>query len=289
VEQEMTIPLQDDRGRRLQLARPPQRIVSLVPSDTYTLMRLGAGARLVGRTRYCVEPQPDVAEVEAVGGAVDPDVDRIVALRPELVIANQEDNRRSDVEALERAGVPVLVSHPRTAQASLEHAARLALLFPDRRAHSAALLQAARRTIEGVRQRRGAPLRTFVPVWLEPLVSVGPDTFITDVLRLVGAANVFAEDAVLREGAPARYPRVTAAEVVGREPDLVLLPDEPQAFTDEQAEHLRKLAAGARSPDSVVVRRCAGPDLIWYGLRFAEGLERLCAEVDAARAALGRA
>ena len=80
----------------------PRRIVSLVPSDTYTLVRLGLGGRLVGRTVYCVEPASSVAAIETVGGTKNADVARIVALRPDLVIANQEENRRRDIEELER-------------------------------------------------------------------------------------------------------------------------------------------------------------------------------------------
>src|SRR5262249_15779443 len=104
----------DDRGKTLHLPGPPQRIVSLVPSDTYSLLRLGVRDGLIGRTRFCVAPGDEVEGIELVGGTKDPDVDRIVELRPDLVVANQEENARPSITQLEEAGLPVLVSFPRT-------------------------------------------------------------------------------------------------------------------------------------------------------------------------------
>ena len=117
--------VRDDRGRQIELPSAPSRIVSLVPSDTYSLARLGRAALLVGRTRYCVEPRGRIDHAEIVGGVLDPDVPRIVALGPDVVVANLEDNRQRDVERLEAAGIPVLVSHPTTVRAGLDHAVRL--------------------------------------------------------------------------------------------------------------------------------------------------------------------
>src|SRR5262245_61122288 len=91
----------DDRGRALRWLEPPRRIVSLVPSDTYSLVRLGAKARLVGRTRYCIAPEGEVEDIPVVGGTKDADVDRIIALDPDLVVANQEENTKQDIERLE--------------------------------------------------------------------------------------------------------------------------------------------------------------------------------------------
>ncbi|MBC7977260.1 MAG: ABC transporter substrate-binding protein, partial [Myxococcales bacterium] len=105
-----TLKLTDDLGRTLSFGRAPRRIVSLVPSDTYSVLALGAADRLVGRTIYCDLPQ--VAAVPTIGGTKDVDVEAVVALEPDLVIANQEENTRVALEAL-AARVPVLVSLPR--------------------------------------------------------------------------------------------------------------------------------------------------------------------------------
>ena len=116
----------DDRGREHELRHPPRRIVSLVPSDTYSLVRLGAADRIVGRTRYCVEPAEALAGVEMVGGTKDADIEKIAALKPDLVIANQEENSRPDIQKLDALGLRVLVSFPQTVAAGLAHLARLA-------------------------------------------------------------------------------------------------------------------------------------------------------------------
>jgi ABC-type Fe3+-hydroxamate transport system substrate-binding protein len=296
----------DDRDVPLAWGSPPARIVSLVPSDTYSLARLGARARLVGRTRYCVAPAGDVGAVEIVGGTKDADVERIVALEPDLVIANQEENSKRDIERLEARGLRVLVSFPQTVAAGVAHLARLARVLasgenggqreePARSVVAAAYH--AHRAAEAARQGR-TPVRAFVPIWMDPLMTVHASTFISDVLALVGAENVFADRerryplaADLDGAAPlspervgdrdVRYPRVTLAEVAARGPELVLLPDEPHPFTEADAEVFRSLATpGARRPAVVF---CDGKDLMWYGARSLEGLDRLRSLVDAAR------
>ena len=147
-------------------------------------------------------------------------------------------------------------------------------------------------------------MRVFVPIWMDPLMTVHASTFISDVLTLVGAENVFADRerryplaADLTHGRPlpadrvagrdVRYPRITLDEVVTRAPELILLPDEPHPFTEADADVFRALRPsreGARPP---VVAFCNGQDLMWYGARSVEGLGRLRALVDAARSPAG--
>ncbi|XXY53561.1 helical backbone metal receptor [Sorangium sp. So ce269] len=309
----------DDRGRKHEWRGPPQRIVSLVPSDTYSLIRLGARERLVGRTRYCVAPAEDVEGIELVGGTKDADVDRIVALDPEVVVANQEENSKGDIERLDAAGLRVLVSFPRRVADGVAHLARLARLL----GHSAAPARPAAPAPDGgapppptaaareqvaaayrahaaaeARRRERPPLRAFVPIWMDPLMTVHGDTFISDMLDLAGAQNVF-EDRPRRyplaadlgkapplppervQGRDLRYPRVTLDEVIARAPDIVLLPDEPHAFTDADAAIFRSLDIPAARRGHVI--RCDGKDLMWYGARALEGLSRLREIIDAAR------
>ena len=299
--------LRDDRGRKSEWRTPPARIVSLVPSDTFTLVRLGVGARLVGRTRYCVAPSEDVAAIPVVGGTKDADVDAILALAPDAVIANQEENTRGDIERLEGEGVHVFVSFPKTVAAGLAHVARLALLcgvdgepaVKELVARGYHALRAAKATAARLR-----PVRTFLPIWMDPLMTVHGDTFISDVLALVGARNVFAERARryplaadLGAAPPlspervgdrdTRYPRVTLEEVAQHAPELVLLPDEPHPFTEADAAVFRALPIPAATRGAV--HFCDGKDLMWYGARTIEGLARLSAMIDAARAPEGSA
>lgn len=296
------IKITDDRGMKLTFREPPARIVSLVPSDTYSLVRLGARDRLVGRTRFCVAPAGDVEGIEIVGGTKDADVDRIAALAPDLVIANQEENSRQDILRLASLGIPVLVSFPQRVDAGIAHLARLARVLGAGQGEEPArsLIAAAYHAHRAAAAASSArpKVRAFVPIWMDPLMTVNASTFISDVLGLAGADNVFADRerkyplaADLGTGAPlpadrvagrdVRYPRVTLDEVVARAPDLVLLPDEPHAFTEADAAVFRGLDIPAAKKGAVVF--CDGKDLMWYGARSVEGLDRLRALVDAAR------
>ncbi len=299
------IKVTDDRQRRHVFPTPPQRVVSLVPSDTYSLIRLGARGRLVGRTRYCIAPAGEVEDIEIVGGTKDVDVKRVIELEPDLVIANQEENARPQMERLEAAGIPVLVSFPRRVAQGIAHLARLALALGIQKepvAH-ALVASAYHGHHEAERTRSDRPLvRAFVPIWMDPLMTVNASTFISDMLELVGAQNVFGErvrryplaaDLGKAEPLPAervgdrdtRYPRVSLEEVTALAPDLVLLPDEPHAFTEDDAEVFRKLDIPAAKTGRVVF--CDGKDLMWYGARSVEGIERLRAIVRGTPGAAG--
>lgn len=286
------ISLVDERGKELVWTTPPERIVSAVPSDTYSLIKLGAGRRLVGRTRYCVEPAADVEAIEIVGGTKDLDVDRIIELRPDVVIANREESSRRDIERLEEAGVAVSLSFPRDVAGGIAHLARLARLLGPRDARARDVVRACYRAHEQAEARRRGrpPVRVFFPIWMDPLMTVNGDTFISDLLDLVGGQNVFA-DRIRRYPlaadlgrAPAlsaervasrdtRYPRITLDEVVARQPEVILLPSEPHAFSERDAAVFRDLDVPAARAGRVVF--CDGRDVMWPGARSLEGLERL--------------
>jgi ABC-type Fe3+-hydroxamate transport system substrate-binding protein len=291
-----TLGVTDHRGRPLELADPPERIVSLVPSDTYTLMRLGAGARLVGRTRYCVEPAGELEGVPEVGGTKDADVDAILALRPGVVIANQEENTPKVVHALERAGVPVLLSFPKRVGEGLAQVGRLARLLGPLAPEARELLAwAYRKHVEAEAQRASrTPVRCFVAIWKDPWMTVHAETFVSDVLDLVGAKNVFAErvrryplSADVGDGAPlpaaglegrdVRYPRISLEELVAHAPELVLLPDEPYAFGPAEVAELTALDLPAAKSGRIVC--CSGRPLMWHGLYAIEKLDELAAIV----------
>jgi ABC-type Fe3+-hydroxamate transport system substrate-binding protein len=276
----------DDRQRELLFLRPPRRIVSLVPSDTLNVVALGAADRLVGRTRYC---DPVAAAVE-VGGTKDVDVDAVARLMPDLILANQEENSRAHLEQLAQLSLPLLVSFPKTVAEGLSHLARLAKILET---HARDLLRrgyAAMAEAEAaLRARR--PLRAFVPIWMDPLMTLNGQTYMSDALRLGGGENVFADrqrlyplSADLGQAVPrpagtrdTRYPRVTLEEVAQREPQIVLLPDEPHPFSEEDADVFRRALPSAR------VVRCGGRDFSWYGAQSVEGLPRLRALIGSLR------
>jgi len=266
--------LNDDLGRTLVFLHPPQRVVSLVPSDTYSVIALGAGERLVGRTTWC-----EHGEAPTVGGTKDVDVDAVLALAPQLVIANQEENTRNALEAL-AARVPVLVSLPRRVEQGVAHLARLARILGVEQTERAREL--IRRGYAGARPAE-LTRRAFVPIWMDPLMTLNADTFGSDVLAHAGVANAFGDRmrlyplaADLGKSAPqdasgrdVRYPRVSLDEVRARGAELLVLPDEPHAFSDADEAVLREALAGAR------VVRVSGKDLFWYGAWTIEAIDRL--------------
>ena len=272
--------LTDDLGRTLLFPHPPQRVVSLVPSDTYSVVALGAGDRLVGRTTWC-----EHGDAPTVGGTKDVDVEAVLALAPQLVIANQEENTRTALEAL-AARVPVLVSLPRRVEQGVAHLARLArILGIESTPVARELIRRGYQIAEGGEPRR----RAFVPIWMDPLMTINADTFGSDVLAHAGVANAFGDRlrlyplaADLGKSSPqdaggrdVRYPRVTLAEVTARGADLIVLPDEPHAFSEADEALLH-----AALPTSRVVR-VSGKDLFWYGAWTIDALARLEAQLQA--------
>ncbi len=288
----MPIEFVDDRGDVLRLPRAPRRIVSLVPSDTYTLVCLGAGDRLVGRTRYCVQPAAEVAGIPDVGGTKNVDLDKVMSLEPELVIANQEENTKADIVHLRERGARVLVTFPKRLAEGLAQVARLGRVLSDLDDRARLRVKAA---YAALREAEAAgPLServsTFVPIWMDPLMTINDDTFIADVLAHVGARNVFG-DRVRRyplaadvgtarpltgqkvDGRDTRYPRVTLEEVTARAPELLLLPDEPHPFSEADADVFRALPIPAAKTGRVAL--CKGKGLMWPGLMSLESLPAL--------------
>ncbi len=294
----MLLRIQDDLKRELTFGGAPKRVVSLVPSDTYSVAALGCASALVGRTDYCELPEDVVAKLPSIGGTKNPKIDAILALEPDLVIANQEENTKGDLETLAQRGVRVLVCFPKRAADGLGHLARLARIF--RVETDPAVRAMMKNGYEAVRDAEAArarvtPLRVFCPIWMKPLMTINGDTFISDVLDLAGAHNVFSDRdrryplaADLGRAAPlpgdkvagrdTRYPRITMEEVVARSPELVLLPDEPHPFSEDDAEVFRAEDIPAAKNGGVV--RTSGKDLCWYGARTIEGLPRVRALVD---------
>jgi ABC-type Fe3+-hydroxamate transport system substrate-binding protein len=283
----------DDLHRELSFPRAPSRVVSLVPSDTLTVATLGCGGALVGRTDYCELPTDATLGVPSVGGTKNPRLDAILALEPDLVLANQEENTRGDIEALARAGLRIYVAFPKSVADGVAHMAKLARIFEVEA--SASVRDLCKRGYEMVREaeaerRSNRPLPTFCPIWMNPLMTIHGSTYISDLLAMAGAENVFGARerryplaADLGTAAPwtaervadrdTRYPRVTMAEVNLRVPELIVLPDEPYPFTDEDRDMFQREPNPAAARGAVV--RVEGKDLSWYGARSIEGLPRV--------------
>jgi len=259
--------LTDASGVTLELARPPRRIVSLIPSTTELLCHLGLADALVGVTVYCVEPRDVVREKTRIGGEKNPDLERIRALAPDLVVANVEENVREHVETLRGWGIPVLVTYPRTVAEAIAMIRELGALTGTE-ARARAMLDELEPLHAEVRAAAAKlpPVSVFYPIWREPWMTVGGDTYIHDMLATCGGVNVF--------GDRARYPTVTLVEVAARRPEVIFLPDEPFRF---RRAHVRDFDPFPDVPavSAQRVQLVDGKLFSWHGPRAAAALRAI--------------
>jgi ABC-type Fe3+-hydroxamate transport system substrate-binding protein len=250
------------------------RLVSLCPSLTELVFALERGEELVGVTRFCVHPAEGVRSIERVGGTKDPDVARILALRPDLVLMNREENRVEDAEALRAGGLRVHDSMPRTLAETAEMVrsiggavgrAELGERIARDIEHRA---ERARRRAEGRGRVRFAYL-----IWRKPWMSVNADTFAHALLSLAGGENVFG-------GRPVRYPEVTPESLAEAGPDVVFLSSEPFPFEERHADELARLSGLARQAFALA----DGEYLSWHGSRTPDGIDYAAGLIERARA-----
>jgi iron complex transport system substrate-binding protein len=264
------------------------RLVSLCPSLTELVFDLGRGDALVGRTKFCVHPESQVDCVEKLGGTKNPKVDRIIALAPDLILMNEEENRREDAERLVAAGLATHTSMPRTAEdtAAMVRSigASIASLDPDeeRARDTSSRAESVAREIEAAAARvremaaTHSQIRFAYLIWREPWMVVGDDTFVDGLLSLAGGSNVFG-------GRGDRYPTVSLEEIVAADPDAVLLSTEPFPFQDRHVEELVGLTGLTRERFRIV----DGELLSWHGSRTPRGIDyagALLSSIDPVRA-----
>src|SRR5437899_9817086 len=258
----------DSSGVAVELATPPRRIVSLVPSITETLCALGLAEALVGITVYCVEPRDVVHGKTRIGGEKNPDLEKIRKLEPDLVIANIEENVRDDIDRLRAWSIPVWVTYPRTVAEGIRLIGELGELTGSP-ARAAELLRDIEPLHERVRMAtaRRPPVAVFYPIWRGPYMTINGDTYIHDMLRVCGARNIFADR-------PERYPTVTLDEVATRRPAVILLPNEPSRF---RLAHLRDFAKYPHLPAvrDGRIHLVDGKPFSWHGPRIAEALSQM--------------
>ncbi len=279
----------------LSITRPPERVVSLVPSVTDSLYDLGLGEHVVGVTEFCRPPEGARTSLKLVGGTKSTDVEAVISLKPDLVIANQEENSPEVVEALEEAGLNVWVTFPRTVEEAIQVLWALVRIFRKFEVTSRI------KTLELTRQwtlqanSEGPRPRVFCPIWRGEKDSTrwwmtfNRETYAHDLLSTCGGENVFgmrrrryplsadlgdeaAEDAGERD---TRYPRVSVEEVREANPEVVLLPSEPFVFTEEDASEVSRFLAGTPAVESGRIRLVDGSLITWHGTRLARALAEL--------------
>jgi ABC-type Fe3+-hydroxamate transport system substrate-binding protein len=240
-----------------------RRVVSLVPSLTEAVAAT-APELLVGATAWCTHPAD--LDVERIGGTKNPDTARIAALAPDLVIANEEENRVPDLDALRDAGVPVWVTRIRTLDEAFGSLHRLLTVGCGLgRPSWLDEAESAWRAVAGPAETTAA----VVPIWRRPWMVLGRDTFAGDVLARLGVRNVYAEHAD-------RYPAIPLPELVESGARIVVLPDEPYAFS---------AGDGPEAFPGLPAALVSGRHLTWYGPSLVEAAEVLAGQLGPALAA----
>ena len=264
-------PVTDDLGHEVGVAAEVRRIVSLVPNLSELLWTWGMAELVVGVTDWCVAPPDGFPLARRVRGTKNPDLTAIAELGPDLVLANEEENRRRDVERLREAGLAVHVTRVRSVSSLPGTLTRLEAVL---RAPGAA--DGLVRALAAARSGLGPPTRSrrvACAVWrdapeqggdAEGWWLLGRDTYAAELLAATGMQ-------VVPSAPDGRYPRCSFAELRALEPELVLLPDEPYAFGPVEVEALAAAGLDARLVD--------GRDLWWWGPRTPQALTRLAAVV----------
>ncbi|GAB4372710.1 MAG: ABC transporter substrate-binding protein [Deltaproteobacteria bacterium] len=207
----------DDRGVEVRLARPPARIVSLAPSLTEIVFLLGAQDRLVGVTRFCNVP-PEAARLPRIGGVVDPDVERIVAARPDLVLCTTDGNPKEKVRILEESGIPCFAVGPQGLSAVFGTIERIGTLvgLPERGRREAESLRNRTARVSGADPCSARRPKVLFAVSTSPIIVAGSGTFLDELIRRAGGENA-------ARGYSGRYPRLSTEQLIAASPDLVLL------------------------------------------------------------------
>ena len=282
----------DSLGRCLTIPARPHRLVSLVPSITEVLFHFGYGQDVVGITDYCTEPASEVDHKTRIGGTKNPDIDALLQLRPQLVFAVQEENRRQDIERLDAMHIPVYVFEPRTVRDGIDLLCRIAELLDCLR-EVQSTLEAIEDTYQQTLKRSASrqPVRVFCPIWKDPYMTINHDTYIHDMLQVCGGDNIFAQrqrrfplaSDLQRQperqqqrtaNRDRRYPRITLDEMAALRPDVILLPDEPYPFTEADRDNFLPFDTipAVRQQRIYLID---GKVLSWYGTRIGNSLSTL--------------
>ncbi|MCC5946475.1 MAG: ABC transporter substrate-binding protein [Bernardetiaceae bacterium] len=243
----------DQMGRSIQLQAKPQRIISLVPSQTELIYDLGAGDRLVGVSKYCIHPKAKVRKIAKIGGTKDANLSRIEALKPDIIIGNKEENTQADIIALAEK-YPVWMSDIYTLADSLQMIRQLGELLQTQE-KAEAISQKIATDFEQLRQIIAHPKKkALYLIWKDPYMAAAKDTFIDDMLYYAGFENVLNNQS--------RYPTLEAEEIQQLKPEVVLLSSEPYPFKTKHIDEIAQILPQA------TISIVDGELFSWYGSRL---------------------
>lgn len=242
----------DMMGRTILLTGTPERIVSVVPSQTELLYDLGLGERVVGITRFCVHPREWFRSKKRIGGTKQLHIQAILDLQPDLILANKEENTREDIETL-ASQVPVWISDISTlSEAQQMISSTGALTGTQQQADQ--LNESISQSFAALSETSPAPRRAAYLIWRNPWMTIGRDTFIHNMLLRCGCTNVYADQN--------RYPVTSIAELAALQPDIVFLSSEPYPFKKVHIAELQVHLPEAR------ILLVDGEMFSWYGSRL---------------------
>jgi iron complex transport system substrate-binding protein len=255
----------DELGRTIRVAQSPQRIVSLAPSVTETLFALGLKDKIVGVTTFCNYP-PEATAKEKVGDTLRPNIEKIVALKPDLVIASTASQLEAFVKNLEAAAVPVYVSNPRTLKEAINSIEKIGEAT-GATSQANELVEVLRARINLVHERHASSIKPKVFVMLggEPLITIGSASFINDLITQSGGVSISADD-------PGDYPQYSLETVIARQPEVIFL----QAGDEKLPERLRETPAARNGR----IYHLDDDLLLRPGPRIVEGLEQIAAKIS---------
>lgn len=240
----------DQLNRSIYLPQAPQRIVSLVPSQTELLYHWGLGDRVVGITKFCIHPEAWYRTKKRIGGTKTVQLDQVAALQPDLIIGNKEENSQGDIEAL-MALYPVWMSDIYTLDDALAMMFQLGDLL-EVQPQAEQLVQQLTQDFATLSTRQ--PRRIAYLIWRKPWMVAAANTFIDDLLQRVGWNNAFCHQT--------RYPVITEAELQAAQPDVLFLSSEPYPFKEKHIAELQAICPKA------TIRLVDGELFSWYGSRL---------------------
>ena len=246
----------DQTGRQIEVRNEPQRIVSVVPSQTELLADLGLEGEVAGITKFCVHPEAWFRNKTRVGGTKQLHLDKIRELKPDLIIANKEENEKEQIEELAKE-FPVWISDIQT----IPHALQMIQVVGQLVNRTQQANELVEKIVWGFNnlQRPAQPRRVAYFIWYNPWMTVGGDTFISNVIHTIGWQNVLANQS--------RYPEISLQELATHEPELVLLSSEPYPFKEKHIAEIKEVLPHAE------VQLVDGEMFSWYGSRMLKAVD----------------
>jgi len=258
----------DDLNREVDVTSKPEKVISLIPSITETLFTFGLEKEIIGVTTFC-HLSPELIESKVnIGGPKHLDIEKIIDLKPDIVIANVEENEKEDIEILIDNNVNTFITFPKTVDDALSMMKKLAQLTKTEEKANGIINKISdeyKKLIEKKKEEK--PFKVLYLIWKNPYMSVNKDTFINDILEVVRGENIF-------KNSEKRYFNVHMDEIIEKDPEVIILPSEPYKFSDEDTLEIKSYGEiSAVKNDRIYLMD--GEIFSWYGSHLLESFRFL--------------